>query len=182
MTRTIAVYGSARLLPDDPVYQQTYAVGRALAQTGYVVMTGGYGGVMAAASQGAAEAGGHVIGVTVGQRLTAEKEVNPWVKEEIYYDKLDDRLAHLVERADGYVVMPGGIGTLQEITEAWTALRIHIVPPRPFVFYGYFWRPIFDLLAQSPYISPTDSAMIHFVQDIDAMLDYLAQWYAQEKA
>ena len=78
MAGTIAVYGSARLSADDPVYAESLAVGKSLAAAGYIVMTGGYDGVMAGISQGAADAGGHVIGVTVrqleliGERLSHE--------------------------------------------------------------------------------------------------------------
>src|SRR5690349_5396400 len=101
--KTVAVYGSARTANNDPVYAATQAVGRALAEAGFTVMTGGYDGIMAAASQGAAEAGGHVIGITVrALEMIGERVVNRWVKEEIKYDTMTERLVHLTRHADAY--------------------------------------------------------------------------------
>lgn len=175
--KIIAVYGSARTPETAPLYAETLAVGRALAQAGYHVMTGGYGGVMAAASQGAHEVGGHVIGITVGQRLSAERIANQWVKEEIHYPTLRERLAHLVDFADGYVVMPGGVGTLQELTEAWQMMRIMAVPRRPLLIYGDFWRPIIQRFEGSEFISPYETKMVHTVHSAEETAAYLKDWY-----
>ncbi len=177
MVKIIAVYGSARLALDNPVYQQSYQMGNALAQAGYTVMTGGYDGVMGAVSQGAAEAKGHVIGITVQRSgQGAERKTNRWVKEEIQYPSMRERLHHLVEHADGYIAMPGGIGTLQEITEAWQLMRIKKIPRRPLVLYGDFWQPVLIRFMDSDYVSSAELDLIRICNTPDDIIAYLAAW------
>ena len=119
----IAVFGSARVTPVDAAYEMAYAIGRSLAENGDTVITGGYGGVMEAASKGASEAGGAVVGVTLtpgSMGQARERVVNAWVQENITYDTMRQRLHHLVDVPDGYVALPGGIGTLEEVVEMIT--------------------------------------------------------------
>lgn len=177
MSQIIAIFGSASLAVGDPVVQAAYEVGFALAQAGYTVMTGGYGGVMAAASRGANEGGGHVIGVTVPTvRLLAEREVNPWVIEEIPQVTYHDRLFYLAQQADGYVAMPGGVGTAQELIEVWQLLRLQTIPPRPLVCYDDFWRPVVYTLLDSPYVPATNVPLVSFAQTADQVVSFLQQW------
>jgi len=175
---TIAVFGGSLVAADSDVYQAAISVGRELGRAGYAVMTGGYGGVMLAASQGAAEAGAHVIGVTLtrsGQR--AERQGNAYVTENIVYETMRERLHHLVERADGYVVMPGGVGTLQELAEAWQLLRISALPPRPLICYGAFWRGIVAPLLDSAYVPDDHAARVQLADTPDTIIDLLNRWY-----
>src|SRR3989304_6004898 len=96
MSRIVSVFGGASPLPDSPAYADARRLGRLLEEAGCVVMTGGYMGTMEAASRGAAEAGGHVIGVTCEAIERFRKAgANPWVKEEIKYPTLRERLNHL---------------------------------------------------------------------------------------
>lgn len=177
MPQTIAVFGSAKLAPDDPVIEQTYRVGYALARAGYQVMTGGYGGVMEAASRGAREAGGHVIGVTVPYvNLINERIVNPYVVEEIRKETYHDRLFYLAQKPNGYVVMPGGVGTAQELIEVWQLLRLKTIPLRPLVCYGDFWRPVVQTLLESPYVPATDVPLVHFSDTPEDVVSFLVQW------
>lgn len=163
--KVIAVYGSAILQSDDAVYVESVAMGRALAEAGYSVMTGGYGGVMAAISQGAAEAGGHVIGVTVkATGIAAERQVNRYVGEVIPQPTMRLRLQYLADQADGYLAMPGGIGTLQEIVEVWQQMRIGAIARQPIFCYGDFWRPVLEPLVTSPYVLSQDAQVIQYVQ------------------
>src|SRR5438046_3127342 len=108
---SIAVFGSSTVRPGEPAWTLAHALGRELALAGAEVMTGGYDGAMAACSQGAHEAGGHVIGVTV-ELFEGRGGVNRWVKERVHTDQLYSRLEHMIERATGFVVLPGSIGTL----------------------------------------------------------------------
>jgi uncharacterized protein (TIGR00730 family) len=150
---TIAIYGSSSVQPDEPDYIAAYEVGRALGAAKYGVMTGGYCGVMEAASRGAAEAGSHVIGVT-SQPIEAFRRQGPnqWVGKIVPYNTLRDRLIHLVTRADGYVIMPGGIGTLNEMLMTWELMRVREIPPRPIVCYGNYWETILAPFRQSAYV------------------------------
>ncbi|MFQ3674487.1 MAG: LOG family protein [Aggregatilineales bacterium] len=177
MPQTIAVFGSAQLPPDDPVIECTYRVGYALAQAGYQVMTGGYGGVMEAASRGAHDAGGHVIGVTVPYiQLINERVVNPYVAEEIRKETYHDRLFYLAQKPNGYVVMPGGVGTAQELIEVWQLLRLKTIPLRPLVCYGEFWRPVVNTLIESPYVPPTEVPLVHFADTPEDVVAFLTRW------
>ncbi len=123
--KIISVFGSASPLPGSQAYQDAYAVGRLLAEAGYGVMTGGYAGTMAGASQGTSEAGGHVIGVTSAQ-IEAYRNIPPnqWVQEEVRQNLLRDRVLYLVMNNDGMIVLPGGIGTLSEMALAWSLMQV----------------------------------------------------------
>ncbi len=179
MTKVVSVFGSAHLEENDPTLQDSINVGRALAGAGYTVMTGGYGGAMAYASQGAHEAGGHVIGVTVPDiQLIRERVVNPYVKEEIPFPTYRERLVYLVEKADAFVVMAGGVGTLQEMVEAWQLLRIKQLSPRPLICYGAFWHSTIDYLLLSPYVPDEHRQLIQFAESPEEMLHTLSTFKA----
>lgn len=161
--KTIAIFGSAQVGPADEDYQAALSVGRLLAQAGYAVMTGGYKGVMEAASRGAAEVGGHVIGVTTAQiEMFSGARVNPWVTKEVKHPLIRDRLRFLVEHGDGYIAMPGGVGTLHELAETWELMRINGVPRRPIVCYGPLWAQIISLLNNSSYVHDSYRDLLSF--------------------
>lgn len=173
--KTITVYGSAKIRPGDDAYEASVIVGRKLAEAGYAVMTGGYYGVMEAISKGANEAGGHVIGATtdqIGKRYNLEP--NAYVKEVVHYTELRDRLLYMVQKADGYLAMPGGVGTLHEIAETWELMRINGVPKRPFVCYGSLWETVIHALQRSPYLGEGYEGMLSIAHTPDQVVDGLA--------
>lgn len=139
--KVVAVFGSSRREENSDLYREAYDLGRALAQAGYTVLNGGYGGSMAAVSRGAAEAGGHVIGVTcaVFDPLTA----NPWVNEETKMPDMLARLRTIIERSEAYVAVQGGIGTLAEVTLAWSMLQTRAFM-KPMILLGANWRHVVD--------------------------------------
>lgn len=170
----ISVFGSARIQAGTPEYEESVMLGAALAQAGYTVMTGGYNGLMEAASKGAHDAGGHVIGVTVAQlEMIGESRMNPFVREEVRYETMDERLHHLVLDCDAAIVMPGGIGTLQELAEMWQAMRTDQANVKPLLVFGPFWRPVVDLLFDSPYIGDDDRTRITLVDTVEAAIQIL---------
>ena len=125
--RVIAVFGSGRIKEDHAVYTQAFHLGHLLAQSGYAVCTGGYGGVMEAALKGASEAGGHTLGVTM---QSSRSKPNAWVREAEPVDSWRGRLERLIELGDGYVILDGGIGTLNEFFMVWEMAnkKIHQKP------------------------------------------------------
>lgn len=139
----IAVFGSSTVNEADASWRLAYDLGRELARAGAVVMTGGYGGIMAACSRGAHEAGGHVVGVTV-ELFEPRGPVNRWVAERIHTPDLFERLRVIVHRADGFVTVPGSIGTLTELFLTWTLLSVSARPPVPLVLLGDHWRDYLD--------------------------------------
>jgi hypothetical protein len=134
-----AVFGSSTLRESDAAWREAHRLGGALARLGFATMTGGYGGAMAAASRGAHEAGGHVIGVTV-DLFEARGPVNPWVHERVHTPDLFERLRHLVHAADGFVAVAGSIGTLTEVLLTWTLVSVEGRGRAPIVLMGPQWH------------------------------------------
>ena len=135
MSLSIAVLGSSRASPDSSDYQNALAIGREIARRGGRVVCGGGGGVMDGACRGAAEAGGISLGVLVGRG-----EPNRWVSEVVRASDLSERLRRLTGESAAAIFLPRGLGTMLEI--AWMAESVvkGLVPPRPLVFLGTFWR------------------------------------------
>lgn len=168
-SRIISVFGSNSPQPGTPVYEASRTVGRLLAEAGYAVQTGGYGGVMSGVSQGAKEAGGHVIGITSSQIENFRRiPANQWVIEEIKYPTLRERLHHLVEQCVGCIVMPGGIGTLSELALVWSLVQVGEIPPRPIVLVGDLWqRTITAFFSEADFIRPDHQRLIIVVRTAD---------------
>lgn len=139
----IAVFGSSTAREGQPAWTLGFELGRELARAGATVITGGYGGTMAAVSRGAHEAGGHVVGVTV-ELFEARGPVNDWVRERVHTSDLFERLRYLVNHADGFVTLPGSIGTLTELYLTWTLLSVSGRAAAPLVVLGDMWRDVFD--------------------------------------
>lgn len=171
--KVITVFGSSRVRPGDADYEASVIVGQKLAQAGYAVMTGGYYGVMEAISKGANEIGGHVIGVTtdqIGKRY--DLQPNSYLNEVVNFAELRDRLLYMVQKADGYVAMPGGVGTLHEIAETWELMRIGGAETRPFVCYGTLWETVIRALQESPYLGEGYEGMLSIAHTPDDLINY----------
>jgi len=135
----ITVFGSSRPTEGNCDYEEARALGRELARRGFLVCTGGYGGVMEAASRGAKEVQGRTLAVTA-EFFPAR--ANSWVDEEVRVKTWQERLFELIRRGDGYVACKGGTGTLVELAVAWEMLNKGVMPRKPFVVLSGFWQPI----------------------------------------
>ena len=141
----ITVFGGSQPKQGFPAYDEAQLLGSLLAQRGHVVLTGGYYGSMEAVSRGAHEAGGHVIGVTcIDIEEWRKTKPNEWVKEERRKQTLMDRLTALVEGCDAAIALPGGAGTLTEISLMWNLMIVESLPRRPLVLIGRGWQSTFD--------------------------------------
>ena len=164
----LTVFGGSAPVPGTPAYQDAENLGRRAAEAGWTVATGGYMGVMEAVSRGANLAGGHVIGVTTEEldRLRPTG-ANPWVKEERGFATLRERLGHLVDCCDAAIAMPGGVGTLAEISILWNGLIIHSLEPRPLVVVGEGWRKLMAILYSElgEYIRESDREWVAFADN-----------------
>jgi uncharacterized protein (TIGR00730 family) len=136
----IAVFGSSQVRHGDALYAQGLEMGDLLGRSGFDVMTGGYKGVMEAVSRGARAAGAHVVGITMA---IFKDRVNRFVMDEIHTANFYERFGWLVERADGYIAMGGGTGTLAEVTFTWQELQLGMIPRRPLVLVGPEWRALY---------------------------------------
>ncbi|NUM49307.1 MAG: LOG family protein [Anaerolineales bacterium] len=176
MTKNITVFGASQPQPGDLTYEQAFLLGKLLGQEGFTVLTGGYMGTMEAVSRGAAEAGGHTIGVTCEEIETWRKaKANPWVKEEWKKVTLKDRLHTLVEACDAALALPGGIGTLAEIAIYWSDLQVGILSPRPLILIGPGWRATFEtfIQTQATYIRPEYRPLVTFANDVEEAVSLL---------
>ncbi|HET7328984.1 MAG TPA: TIGR00730 family Rossman fold protein [Nocardioidaceae bacterium] len=153
----ISVFGSARTKPDEPDYADAERLGRELAGVGYAVITGGGPGVMEAANKGASQAGG--ISVGLGIELPFEAGLNEWVDIGINFRYFFARKTMFVKYAQGFVVMPGGLGTLDEVFEAVTLVQTRKVTSFPIVLVGsHYWEGLLDWLHRSVLASGRVSA------------------------
>ncbi len=137
----VTIFGGASPKAGDAAYQQAYVLGKTLAEQGCTILTGGYIGTMEAASKGAFDGGGHVIGVTCAD-IEAWRGVkaNPWVKEEWRYATLRERLCALIDGCDAAIALPGGVGTLVEISLTGNELIIGSQAGKPLILVGEGWK------------------------------------------
>ena len=144
--KTITLFGTSKVQPGEAVFQLAEAVGRLLAENGLCLANGGYGGTMLAAAKGASEAGGKVIGVTC--KAFKRGKANDYVTEEIKTDSLSERLAKLIELGDGFLVLPGGTGTLLELADVWEHKNKGFSSAeKPIILVGAFWQPLLGMMA-----------------------------------
>ena len=141
--RIVTVFGSGFPKPYDLNYQEAYELGKLLAQEGFTICNGGYGGIMEASARGAKEAGGKTIGILTEM---FSKTPNPFIDEAILMKTLNERLMKLIELGDVYVVLRGGTGTLVELATVWEYLNKQIITEKPVVFIGKFWEPVINLI------------------------------------
>jgi uncharacterized protein (TIGR00730 family) len=168
----IAVFGSSAAGPGDGLYEQGLECGRLLAEAGFGVVTGGYAGLMEAASRGAAEAGGHVVGVTVPDVFPGRSGANAWVTEEMPAVHLVDRIHRLTDITAGSIVLPGSIGTLTELAMAWNLAyvsRFDGSALKPIVTVGSRWR---DLVVHLTDLLETDD-LVTCAQDVEEAVDVM---------
>jgi len=182
VTHIISVFGGSAPKPGTPPYQQAQALGAALARAGWTVATGGYSGVMEAASRGACEAGGHVIGVTCGliedwKGLRA----NQWVQEEVRFATLRERLSHLVQFCDAAVALPGGVGTLSEVALTWSLLQTGEIKRKPLITVGPLWSSTLATFIEHSdgYLHAGDEKLLTMVQDVDEAVAALANAWSE---
>jgi uncharacterized protein (TIGR00730 family) len=165
----IGVFGSARTQPDDPYYALGERLGRELVEAGFAVITGGGPGAMEAANKGASEAGGMSVGL--GIELPFESGLNQWVDLGVNFRYFFARKTMFVKYSQGFAVLPGGLGTLDEMFEALTLAQTRKVTSFPVVLVGKaYWQGLFDWLAgpvaADGKISPHDLDMVTLTDDV----------------
>ncbi len=165
---SVSIFGSARLGPSDPAYAWARATGRAFAERGWAVVTGGGPGIMEAANRGCREAGGLSVGFNI--RLPHEQGDNPFLDLAIEFSHFYARKTMFVKAAEGFVVFPGGFGTLDELFEALTLLQTGVIRHFPVVLFGSeHWRPVLAWaegeLLRDGLISRSDLGLVSVTDD-----------------
>ncbi len=160
----IGVLGSARIGPGDVRHAAAISLGRVLARAGYDVVTGGYGGLMAAVSQGAAEAGGHVVGLTMA--AWTELAPNRWVTETAPAEDWFDRLRGL-GACDALVALEGGVGTLAELSTAWANFQTDPAITPPLILVGPGWAEFVATMGRLLVVDANDIALPRLASTVD---------------
>ena len=175
----ITVFGGAGPKQGTSAYEEARELGALLAQRGHAVLTGGYMGTMEAVSRGAHEAGGHVIGVTcIDIEEWRNTSKNQWVKEERRKKSLTDRLQALIEGCDAAMALPGGAGTLAEVSLMWNLMIVESLPRRPLVLIGRGWRSTFDQFFNEfeTYMPVQQRELLYFADDVGQAVEKLESW------
>ena len=166
----VSVFGGSQPKEGDAAYEEARLLGELLAQRGHVVLNGGYIGTMEAVSRGAAEAGGHVIGVTC-EDIEAWRPVraNRWVKEEIRKKTLNERLQVLIEECDAAIALPGGPGTLTEIALTWNLMIVESRHRSPLILVGDGWQSVFGQVFEKlgTYTSESQRDLLQFAPNVE---------------
>ncbi len=179
----VSIFGSARTKPDNKYYLLAERIAKKITEHGYGVITGGGPGIMEAANKGAYLAGGTSVGLNIA--LPFEQHDNAYIDSDksIDFDYFFVRKVMFVKYSQGFVVMPGGFGTLDEFFEAFTLIQTHKIERFPLILVGTkFWEGLMiwvkeTLLQQNNNISEDDLNLVHLVDTEDEVLDILNEFY-----
>ncbi len=173
--KIIAVFGASRSVPGDETYEDGVICGRLLAENGYGVVTGGYGGLMDAVSKGASQAGGYVLGVTAPAVFRDRAGANSFVNEERRAEHLLERIHQLTDISAGAIVLPGSLGTLTELGVAWNlafVTRFSGKEPKPVVTVGPTWQQLVNDLGSQ---LATDTELVRCVTTVNEAVAAIKQ-------
>ena len=180
----VTIYGSARVKADDELYAQAEEIAYRLGQMGFSIITGGGPGVMEAANKGALKAG--VISVGLNIELPEEQASNAYTTKSITFDHFFARKVMLVKYAIAFVIMPGGLGTLDELTEVLTLMQTHKIRPFPVIlFRSDYWKGFLDWLQGSVldrgFISADDLGLLRVCEHPDEVVNAVQKWYQKHE-
>lgn len=170
MNKTITIFGSAVPAEDDAQYKFAYQLGALLARNGFNICSGGYKGIMEAASKGAFDNGGLVYGVTVD---LWDSEPNRYITIEVREEKLFERIIKLLELGDAYIILQGGTGTLLEFAAVWEFANKNLQQPKPIICHSRMWKEIADVMNKQMLIEDRRTDLINFFDSPEEILDYL---------
>lgn len=162
--KIVTIFGGSQCVATDDEYQQAVQLGGLLAEAGYTICTGGYLGVMEAASRGAREKGGRVLGIVMNQ---FKAEPNRFLTDKVASDHFYDRLQHLILRSVGFVALKGGMGTVTEVSLVWNKLQTRVIDSRPLVLLGDCWPPVIKSWQEHLVVSDRDVSLLHLADTPD---------------
>lgn len=162
--RIITIFGGSKCKPDSVEYKDALDIGRLLAEAGFTICTGGYLGVMEAASRGARDAGGRVLGIVMNQ---FKSEPNRFLTDKVATDHFYDRLQNLITRSVGFVALRGGMGTVTEVSLVWNKLQTGVLEKRPLILVGDCWRNVVECWQENLAVSVADVSFLEFASDAE---------------
>lgn len=180
----ISIYGSARITPDDELYKQTQEIARRLGELGFAIISGGGPGVMEAANRGAFEAKATSVGLNID--LPEAQACNVYTTKSLTFRHFFVRKVMLVKYAVAFVIMPGGLGTLDELTEVLTLIQTHKIKPFPVIlFNSQYWTGFLDWLRNSVLarglVSEEDFNLLRICDDADTVIQIVQKWYIKQE-
>ena len=179
----ISIYGSARVQPGHHYYEKAQQIAYLLGKLGFSIITGGGPGVMEAANRGAKEAGTKSIGLNI--ELAEEQVLNPYTTLSISFSHFFVRKVMLVKYATAFVIMPGGLGTLDELSEVLTLTQTHKIKPFPVILFdSSYWQGFLDwlrntVLAQGC-ISEFDLSLLRLCDEPSEVVEIVQSWYLKQ--
>jgi len=176
----VTMYGSSRLRADDKLYAETEEIAYRLGQSGFSIVSGGGPGVMEAANKGARRAGVTSVGLNIS--LPEEQACNAYATRSITFHHFFVRKVMLVKYAAAFVILPGGVGTLDELTEVLTLMQTHKIKPFPVIlFNSEFWKGFLDWLRATvlsrKYVSKEDFDLLRVLDRPDEVVESIRRWY-----
>jgi uncharacterized protein (TIGR00730 family) len=170
MNKTITIFGSAIPTEDDAQYKFAYELGAALAREGFNICTGGYGGIMEAASKGAYDNAGFVYGVTIE---LWNRQPNQYITVEVREQKLFERITKLIELGDAYVILQGGTGTMLEFSAIWEYANKNLQQSKPIICHSQMWKEVVDVINKQMIIEKRRTDLIKCCDSVDEIVEYL---------
>jgi len=180
----VTIYGSARITENDELYAQTEEIARRLGELGFSIITGGGPGVIEAANRGALKAGVTSVGLNI--ELPEEQDCNAYTTKSITFSHFFIRKVMLVKYATAFVIMPGGLGTLDEVTEVLTLIQTHKIKPFPVVLFNSdYWRGFLSWLQKSVlargFISEEDFNLLMVCDEPDTVVETVKKWHTERQ-
>lgn len=168
--KIITIFGGAKCGEESAEYGQAKALGSRLAEAGFTICTGGYLGIMEAASRGAREKGGRVLGIVMNQ---FKSEPNRYLTDKVASDHFYERLQNLITRSVGFVAFRGGMGTVTEVSLVWNKLTTGVTGSRPLVLVGECWKPVVEAWKTNLVVSEDDLSFLDFAKNAEAAAEII---------
>ncbi len=159
--KIVTIFGGSGFGDSTPEYEDAKELGYNLATAGFTICTGGYLGVMEAASRGARDAGGRVFGIVMNQ---FKAEPNRYLTDKVATSHFYERLQNLITRSVGFVALRGGMGTVTEVSLVWNKLQTQVLEPRPLVLVGDCWRKVTAAWQEHLVVSDADIKLVQFAK------------------
>jgi uncharacterized protein (TIGR00730 family) len=171
-TRIVTIFGGSKCGEESEEYAEARRVGQLLAEAGFTICTGGYLGVMEAASRGARERGGRVLGIVMNQ---FKAEPNRYLTDKVASAHFYERLQNLITRSVGFVAVRGGAGTVTEMSLVWNKLQTGVIGPRPLVLLGRSWPPVIEAFRRHLVVSEGDVRLLQFAETPEEAVRYIIE-------
>lgn len=170
--RIVTIFGGSRCREESEDYALARRVGQLLAEAGYTICTGGYLGVMEAASRGAHERGGRVLGIVMNQ---FKAEPNRYLTDKVATPHFYERLQHLITRSVGFIALRGGMGTVTELSLVWNKIQTRVIEPRPVVLLGDCWPPVIEAWRTHLAVSDADVKILDLARTAEEAVNIILE-------